>query len=135
GRRLKKIIWELIDVAGCLNVEDLIPWLGWINEINGLNSRIKYVTDGLDEFLTDFLEEARERMNKKKNAEPYSNFIDAMLDIQRENRDNDDLSIDDEVIKAIFLDMFSPAVHTPAVTLEWIMAVVKNRKVMNTLQE
>uniref|UniRef100_M1A3S9 Cytochrome P450 71A4 n=1 Tax=Solanum tuberosum TaxID=4113 RepID=M1A3S9_SOLTU len=43
---------DLRDVlSGVFNIGDYIPWLKWLNKINGLDNRVKKVAKGLDAFL------------------------------------------------------------------------------------
>ncbi|WMV21326.1 hypothetical protein MTR67_014711 [Solanum verrucosum] len=51
GIALKAYLEEILLLAGVFNIGDYIPWLKWLNKINGLDSRVKKVAKGLDAFL------------------------------------------------------------------------------------
>ncbi|XP_049394448.1 cytochrome P450 71A4-like [Solanum stenotomum] len=51
GIAVKALLEEILLLAGVFNIGDYIPWLKWLNKINGLDSRVKKVAKGLDAFL------------------------------------------------------------------------------------
>ncbi|EPS57376.1 hypothetical protein M569_17442, partial [Genlisea aurea] len=136
GNVLRKLLIELSQIVGNVNIADFIPWLGWINSVNGVNSRAEEIRKGLDEFLDAFIRERRQKTSKmmKQEEEEASNFIDMLLEFQNENKDNS--PVDDDAIKAIILDVFSGGTDTTSTALGWTMAeLIKNPRVMKTLRD
>ncbi|WMV21322.1 hypothetical protein MTR67_014707 [Solanum verrucosum] len=48
---VKALIEELLILIGTFNIGDYIPWLKWLNKINGLNTRVNKVAKDLDAFI------------------------------------------------------------------------------------
>ncbi|EPS68513.1 menthofuran synthase, partial [Genlisea aurea] len=105
GRLLKRAIKNLSQVVGNVNVEDFVPWLGWINIVSGANSKVDRICKGLDELLEAILRERREKRRKderrREGEEEASNFVDILLDFQEGSLNSP--RIDDYSIKAIIL--------------------------------
>ncbi|EPS60689.1 hypothetical protein M569_14113, partial [Genlisea aurea] len=138
GRTFKQLLNELPKVLGSTNVRDYIPSLGWINKINGFDRRVDKLASGLDAFLSDILHERRNRRNKQEShghgGEEISNLIDILLELERENKENI-IPIEDELIKAIILDMFTAGQDTTSIVMEWTMTeLMKNPGKMKILQ-
>lgn len=51
GRRFKELLGEFTELLGVFNVGDFIPWLGWINHINGLDAKVEKVAKEFDEYV------------------------------------------------------------------------------------
>ncbi|CAI9753982.1 unnamed protein product [Fraxinus pennsylvanica] len=131
-----KNIGELI---GIFNVEDYIPWLKWINTVNGLNTRVEKSAKVLDDFLSDVVEEHRNRKQGKTQHNGSNNeaggpdLVDILLEVQRENKAG--FPIGTDTIKAVIFDMFAAGTDTTSTVLEWAMAeLLKHPKTMEKLQ-
>ncbi|MGI4406612.1 cytochrome P450, partial [Klebsiella pneumoniae] len=115
--RFKELLVEFVDYLGFFDVGDYIPWLWWVNKINGLYGRVERVAKELDNFIEGVVEE-HERGERKGGHE---DFVDVLLQVQRENVASGS-PIHRESVKALILDMFSAATDTTASVLEWVMA-------------
>ncbi|GFZ11986.1 cytochrome P450, family 71, subfamily A, polypeptide 15 [Actinidia rufa] len=116
-RRFKELLREFMGYLGFFDVGDYIPWLWWVNKINGLYGRVERVAKELDDFIESVVEE-HERGERKGGHE---DFVDVLLQVQRENVASGS-PIHRESVKALILDMFSAATDTTASVLEWVMA-------------
>ncbi|KAG8378738.1 hypothetical protein BUALT_Bualt07G0016400 [Buddleja alternifolia] len=102
GKKFIMLLKEFLKLLGSINIGEFIPWLSWINSVNGFDSRVDKVSKELDEFLErviqERLENPTEEAFRKKNGE---NFVDILLEIYKNNTTG--VSIDRDSIKAIIL--------------------------------
>ncbi|KAK6795069.1 hypothetical protein RDI58_008522 [Solanum bulbocastanum] len=116
------------DPFGTFNIGEYIPWLKWVNKINGLDSRVKKVAKDMDAFLDSVIEERVIRNNKGEySTGEAKDFVDVLLEIQ--NGKETGFTLQRDSLKAIllaFLKLFDP----PGVTTELflIMCVSVNAK-------
>ncbi|CAI9108609.1 OLC1v1008255C1 [Oldenlandia corymbosa var. corymbosa] len=139
GGNLPKTFGEFTELVATFNVGDYIPWLGWINRINGLESRVNRVAKELDAYFDAVLEEgtfrrrseAPETIDGDKNQQ---NFVDVLLDLRHKSAAG--LALQRDSLKAIVLDMFAAGTDTTSTLLEWAMSeLVKNENVMTKLKD
>ncbi|KNA16959.1 hypothetical protein SOVF_084360 [Spinacia oleracea] len=97
GTDFKQLLKEFVEVMAVFSMGDFIPWLGWIDRLSGLESRVDKVAKEFDEFLQHVVQEHLD--NKIDKEEIEKDFVDILLDVQRENTAS--LSMDN--IKAIVL--------------------------------
>ncbi|KAL0417233.1 UNVERIFIED_CONTAM: cytochrome [Sesamum latifolium] len=139
GRKFKKFLGKFVEVLGTSSVGDYIPWLAWINQVDGLDAKVEKVAKLFDEFLEGVIQEHRDR-KKGENIcdEGFSgdgglDFVDILLEFQKENKGSSPVEVD--TIKAIILDMFAAGTDTTVSTLEWSIAeLIRNPRTMKTLQ-
>ncbi|KAG6402010.1 hypothetical protein SASPL_138879 [Salvia splendens] len=125
-----EIIDALIELLGTFSVGDYVPWLGWINRINGLDARVANVAKMYDEFLQRVIEEHREKGEGGGDGSA-EDFVDVLLQFQRES----EVKVEDYTIKAVIEDMFNAGTHSTSTALEWTIAeLIKNPRTMKTLQ-
>ena len=48
GRKFKRHLGEFVGLLGVISIGDYIPWLSWVNQINGLDARAEKVAKQLD---------------------------------------------------------------------------------------
>ncbi|KAG5618040.1 hypothetical protein H5410_017864 [Solanum commersonii] len=135
GIAVKALLEELLVLLGTFNIGDYIPWLKWINKINGLDSRVKKVAKDLDAFLESVIEE---RVIRNKKAE-YSageakGFVDVLLEIQ--NGKETGFPLQRDSLKAILLDAFVAGTDSTYTVLEWTMTeLLRHPRVMKKLED
>ncbi|XP_006367812.1 cytochrome P450 71A3-like [Solanum tuberosum] len=135
GIAVKALLEELLVLVGTFNIGDYIPWLKWINKINGLDSRVKKVAKDLDAFLESVIEE---RVIRNKKAE-YSggeakDFVDVLLEIQ--NGKETGFPLQRDSLKAILLDAFVAGTDSTYTVLEWTMTeLLRHPRVMKKLED
>ncbi|XP_019167185.1 PREDICTED: cytochrome P450 71A3-like [Ipomoea nil] len=125
----KLLLGEFLELLGTFDVGEYIPWLAWVNRVNGIDRRVEKAAKELDEFIDGVVEE---HVGLKKEEGDGFDFVDILLDIQRENQIG--FPIHRDSVKALVLDMFSAGTHTVYTLLEWTMAeLIKNPQVMKKL--
>ncbi|WMV21329.1 hypothetical protein MTR67_014714 [Solanum verrucosum] len=121
--------------SGVFNIGDYIPWLKWLNKINGLDTRVNKVAKGLDAFLENVIEE---RVIRNKNAE-YSvgeakDFVDVLLEIQ--NGKETGFPLQRDTLKALLLDAFVAGTDSTYTVLEWTMIeLLRYLRVLKKLED
>ncbi|CAI9099859.1 OLC1v1036741C1 [Oldenlandia corymbosa var. corymbosa] len=93
GNRFQELFSECTMICGYPNVADFIPWLGWLNRINGMESKVNRVAKEVDEYIESIVEQGVEKMMSsrsingrdcKEDKRPQ-NFLDILLGLQQEN--------------------------------------------------
>ncbi|KAL2933105.1 Cytochrome P450 71A4 [Bienertia sinuspersici] len=135
----KEVLKEFVELLGLFNIGDFIPWLAWVNNINGLNVRLKKVAKRFDLILEEILMQHTDKLNQTGNSSDneYENkvkdFVDILLEVQKDNSTGFPLERDS--IKAQILDAFAAGTDTTYAVLEWAMTeLLKHPQVMEKLQ-
>ncbi|KAL9685659.1 hypothetical protein QQ045_023110 [Rhodiola kirilowii] len=117
-RQFDKILKELNGLLGVFNIEEYVPWLGWINYFNGLNMRIERGCHDIDQFLEKIVNGQLEREHDHHGRIGVEKLLlDVLLDAQ-----NDDGSkITRASVKGILLDMFGGGIDSTYAAMEWTM--------------
>ncbi|XP_059658921.1 cytochrome P450 71A3-like [Cornus florida] len=140
GRKFKELLKDVGELFSAFNVGDYIPWLVWLNQIRGLNAKVEKIAKELDEFLEGVIEDHMDSKKKESNgggsidqAKNQQDFVDVLLEIQRENMQEFFLQRDS--IKALIVDMFAAGTDTTSTALEWTMTeLLRHPKAMKELQ-
>ncbi|WOH10597.1 hypothetical protein DCAR_0730066 [Daucus carota subsp. sativus] len=132
GREFKKLLKEFLELLGSYSFADFVPWLRWVDRISGLDGKVDRVFKNLDKFLQGVVQE---HLDKQANQlEDKENFVDILLRIQNETIHG--ISIENDNIKAILLDVYAAGTDTTSTVLEWAMSeLLRNPYVMNTVQK
>lgn len=135
---LKQLLDELMKLLGVVSMGDFIPWLSWVDNVNGLEGRLQNVAEQLDVFLEKVIQEHQDRLSAmiieddSDKGEKVQNFLDILLDLQRENKD----ALSMESVKSVLLDMFVGGTDTSYTLMEWaIFELIRHPRVMKELQE
>ncbi|KAK9995616.1 hypothetical protein SO802_020302 [Lithocarpus litseifolius] len=133
GRKFKELLGEFVELLGVISVGDYIPWLSWVNCVNGLDARAEKVNKQLDDFLEGVIEEHLNFEKKEGHDHVLGDFLDVLFRIQKENVIG--FPIDRVSIKALILDAFAAGTHTTYTVLDWAMTVLlRHPKVMKNVQ-
>ncbi|CAA0818090.1 Cytochrome P450 71A25 [Striga hermonthica] len=132
-----KLLGEFAKLLGATSWGDYIPWLSWINRVNGLNKKVERVAKQYDSFLENVIQEHKERGKKHDDDDDDDDgeldFVDILLELQRKNEGG--FRVEDETIKALILDMFGAGTDTTELTLVWVLTeLIKNPRTMKILQ-
>lgn len=82
----RESVGELMRLLGSFSVGDYIPWLYWVNRINGLDAQAERVAKAFDEFLDGVVDQHMEDQSIKIKGEDKKDFVDVLLDVQEESQ-------------------------------------------------
>ncbi|CAA2974622.1 cytochrome P450 71A6-like [Olea europaea subsp. europaea] len=116
SNKFELMLKEIMEIAGTFNVGDYIPWLKWMNMVNGLDARVDRLAKTFDKFLSSIVEEHRSR-RKQENSSNATDLVDLLLEIQSEKKTS--FTLDDETMKSVIFDMFAAGTDTTYTSLEW----------------
>ncbi|GLJ41926.1 hypothetical protein SUGI_0868120 [Cryptomeria japonica] len=132
GDLFEKLVMEVTELMGAVNIGDLIPCLEWL-DLQGLRRRMKNLHRRLDAVFHKIIDEHAERERRssveeeeEEEEERQKDLVDVLLDTET-TRDEK---------KAIILELFVAAIDTSATALEWAMSeLLRNPCVMKKLQD
>ncbi|TXG50174.1 hypothetical protein EZV62_022698 [Acer yangbiense] len=136
GRKLKKLLEELGEMLGVFSVGDFIPWLGWLDQVSGLNAKIERVFRDFDHFFNVVIDDRKARQDDSSTSlsEDRMDLLDILLQIRKDGTNG--ICMAKEHIKAILLDMFAGATDTTCTVIEWAMTqILRHPEIMKKLQE
>ncbi|XP_052184421.1 tryptamine 5-hydroxylase-like [Diospyros lotus] len=114
---------------------DFFPGWAWVNWASGMKRRLE---KNLEELRTVGDDIIREHLKKRERAGPTGDekedFVDVLLRVQR--RDDLEVPITDDKLKALVLDMFVAGTDTTSSTLEWTMTqLARHPTILKKAQE
>ncbi|XP_024521429.1 flavonoid 3'-monooxygenase-like [Selaginella moellendorffii] len=120
ARVFKELIDESVKFAFQFHISEFVPsWLKWID---WNIPQAKRVAAKQDEFLQKIIDE-----HKAKKSRPTKDFMDILLE-QRGD--------DQEVVKAILMEILAAGTDTSACTVEWaLLELLNNPEIMKKAQE
>lgn len=125
------MVKETLLLAGSFNVGDYVPYLAWIDDLRGLNRRLKNVHISQDQYLEKVIDE---HVNAQNDCNVAEDLVDVLL-AASEDKDME-FQITRENIKAVIFDMLVGGMDTSSTTIEWTMSeLLRNPPVMNNLQD
>uniref|UniRef100_A0A803LKA5 Cytochrome P450 n=1 Tax=Chenopodium quinoa TaxID=63459 RepID=A0A803LKA5_CHEQI len=118
---------------------DYLPYMGWIDKINGALSKLERVFRQLDEFYEEIISTHLD--SHKEKPEQQQDIIDVLLQLREENKVPFDLTLDH--IKGVLMKsrvlnfrLSDVGTDTSAATVVWAMTeLMKNPNVMKKVQE
>ncbi|KAK9995874.1 hypothetical protein SO802_020560 [Lithocarpus litseifolius] len=124
GRKFKELLREFVELLGVISVGDYIPWLSWVNCVNGLDARVEKLNKQLDDFL-GVIEEHLNFETKEGHDHVIGDFMDVLLWIQKEN----------VIGFPIDRDAFAAGTDTTYTVLDWAMTeLLRHPKMMKNVQ-
>ncbi|XWS47865.1 hypothetical protein CRYUN_Cryun13aG0022200 [Craigia yunnanensis] len=137
-------VLEFFFLLGSFNVGTFIPWLSWINLVNGIHFKVDRVAKWFDTFLDKVIDEHTDDRKRSmrggegsstvENDDKNKDFVDVLLGIQKDN-DIAGFSLERDGIKGLILDMFAGGTDTTYTVLEWAMAeLLRHPEVMKQVQ-
>lgn len=73
------------EVIGYMNIGDYIPWMEWINNLNGFNAKVERVSAEIDEIMDDIIRKKEDDYKNGTIETRTADFVDILLDVQRRN--------------------------------------------------
>ncbi|KAL3512699.1 hypothetical protein ACH5RR_025416 [Cinchona calisaya] len=142
GKKFKLLLAEFLQLLNSgTNLTEFVPWLRWINRVNGFDDRVDRVAKEIDGFLEGVLQERLDGSmeNSRSGGEEFGgenreDFLDILLRIYKGNETG--VSMDRDSVKAIILDVFSAGTDTTATVAEWTMTeILRHPIVTRKLQD
>ncbi|KAL5220946.1 hypothetical protein ABZP36_025659 [Zizania latifolia] len=124
GRELKKVFNDFEELLGTEPVGELLPWLGWVDALRGLEGKVQRTFEAIDGVLEKVIDDHRRRREGGPHMgtdEKHQDFVDVLLDVNKMDMDAG-IELDTIEIKAIILDMFAAGTDTVTTAIEWAMA-------------
>ncbi|KAL9239176.1 hypothetical protein vseg_013521 [Gypsophila vaccaria] len=140
GAKFKELLKEFVELLGTFTVGNFIPWLAWIDRLNGLDKKVSKLATEFDQFLEGIVQEHVDRLTTDGDgevtdkADRVNDFVDVLLKVQMDNTVG--FPIDRDSIKALILDMFAGGTDTTYTVLEWAMTeLLRHPEAMKKLQD
>ncbi|CAI9112795.1 OLC1v1013288C1 [Oldenlandia corymbosa var. corymbosa] len=147
GKNVKVKMAEFIALMRDFCLSDYVPWLGWVDRLNGIHERLEKIAKEIDNFLEKVIEEHKKKekvtqsqhhlgnVTDDQNSDEARNsdFVDILLELQMQNVAN--FPVERDTLKALILDMFVAGTDTTHTVMVWAMAeLLRHPKVMDKLQ-
>ncbi|XP_057787919.1 cytochrome P450 71A8-like [Salvia miltiorrhiza] len=133
GKKFLRVMTDLMELLGTINIGDFIPWLDWIGRVNGFDKRLDQTAKEMDEVLESLIQE-RLQQTETRSSKNGEDFLDVLLQIY--NDESADASIDRDSVKSLLMDVFVGGTDTISTAMEWTMSeVLRHPKVMEKLQQ
>ncbi|KAG6384738.1 hypothetical protein SASPL_153556 [Salvia splendens] len=101
GRNFSELLMEFEELLGVFPLWEYIPWLNWTRRFASLDRRIDRVAKVFDEFMEIVIQEHRDREEREDIDDGGFDFVDILLQFQRDNRNSS--PVEDDTIKAIIM--------------------------------
>ncbi|XP_066308134.1 cytochrome P450 71A3-like isoform X2 [Miscanthus floridulus] len=102
GRRQRKVITDFQKLIGTVPVGELLPWLGWVDAITGLERKIRRTFEALDGLLEKVIDDHRRRPRRGGGDGDGRDFVDVLLDVHKNDKEHG-IQLETNEIKAIIL--------------------------------
>ncbi|KAK1436711.1 hypothetical protein QVD17_02493 [Tagetes erecta] len=135
GEKFKELFANFVELLGVFSVGDYIPWLSWVDWLNGYDVRAVKIAGEFDEFLEGVIEEHVERKREVSGDgdDDQKDFVDILLEIQ--NNNDAGFVLERDTVKALILDVFTGGTDSTYATLEWELSeLIRNPEAMRKLQ-
>jgi cytochrome P450 len=102
GRRQRKVFTDFQKLLGTEPVGELLPWLGWVDAITGLEGKIRRTFEALDGLLEKVIDDHRRRPRSGDDCGDRRDFVDVLLDVHINDKEHG-MQLETNEIKAIIL--------------------------------
>ncbi|KAK4596131.1 hypothetical protein RGQ29_014256 [Quercus rubra] len=136
GKRRYGELWmRVMEEFACFSFRDYFPFLGWLDVLTVITSRLKRTFKDIDALFELVIKEHKDKMLTTDGGQSNKeNFVEILLQLKEDGMLDFDLNQDS--IKAILLDMFVGSTDTSITTMDWAMAeLMKNPNIMKKAQE
>ncbi|XP_047321529.1 xanthotoxin 5-hydroxylase CYP82C4-like [Impatiens glandulifera] len=136
SKRCQKALAEFLHISGAFLVSDAIPFLGWLDILNGNCAKMKRVAKEIDDEFSRWVKEHKEKRVVGRIKDEENDLIHAMLS----ELDDGDLAAigydSDTVIKSTCMSMILGGNDTILITMTWALCfILNNRDVLWKAQE
>lgn len=118
-RDLVSVLTETQALLAGFCLGDFFPDWEWVNSLSGTKRRLMKNLKDLRVVCDEIIEEHVIKRREDQNSDASEDFVDVLLRVQK--RDDLQVPITDDNLKALILDMFVAGTDTSASTLEWTM--------------
>jgi hypothetical protein len=101
GRRHRKVLTDFQKLLGTTPVGEVLPWLGWVDAVTGLEGKIRRTFEGLDGLLEKVIDDHRRRPRSGEDGGDRD-FVDVLLDVHNKDQEHG-IQLETNEIKAIIL--------------------------------
>ncbi|XP_061363830.1 cytochrome P450 71A1-like [Gastrolobium bilobum] len=130
-KRFHKMFNELQAMVTAFFVSDYIPFLGWVDKVTGLNTRLERIFNEFDKFYQVVIDE---HLDPNRQQVEEQDIVDVLLQLRKRRSFSIDITYDH--IKGVLTDLLIAATDTTAATSVWAMTtLIKNPRVMKKVQE
>uniref|UniRef100_A0A0E0MTE3 Cytochrome P450 71A1 n=1 Tax=Oryza rufipogon TaxID=4529 RepID=A0A0E0MTE3_ORYRU len=118
---------DFVELLGQEPMGELLPWLGWVDALNGMEVKVQRTFEALDGILEKVIDDHRRRRREvgrqmdDGGGGDHRDFVDVLLDVNETDMDAG-VQLGTIEIKAIILDMFAAGTDTTMTVIEWAMA-------------
>jgi hypothetical protein len=135
SKRCQKAMSDFMYFVGLPFVSDAVPFLGWVDEVNGYKRAMRKTAKEIDYALGGWLKEHKQQLKDGKIDESKQDFIHVMLSVIEDNSLFTGVNID-TTIKATCLSLILGGSDTTVTSLTWAVALLlNNRQVIEKAQE
>eukprot|EP00249_Psilotum_nudum_P021984 c28328_g1_i1 orf=371-1933(+) len=121
----RETVREVITLLGTPNIGDFVPALKRL-DLQGYQRQIRKAAKRADIFLQSLIDERRAKRERDGKHDESNDYLDTMLLSLPPGSDSDN------IIKAVWLDLFSAGTDTSAATLEWALTrVVRDPRILS----
>uniref|UniRef100_A0A0E0BZD3 Cytochrome P450 71A1 n=1 Tax=Oryza meridionalis TaxID=40149 RepID=A0A0E0BZD3_9ORYZ len=147
GRALRKLFDDFVELLGQEPMGELLPWLGWVDAVRGLDGKVQRTFEALDSILEKVIDDHRHRrreVGRQMDDDSggggggggHRDFVDVLLDVNETDKDDAGVHLGTIEIKAIILDMLAAGTDTTTTAMEWAMAeLITHRDAMRKAQD
>ncbi|MBA0785100.1 hypothetical protein Gotri_026648 [Gossypium trilobum] len=122
--RFHELLDESQAILSSFSFSDFFPYMGWLDRLTGLHSRLEKTFKELDTFYQQLIDEHLDPNRLKPQQE---DIVDVLLQTWKDHDFSFDLTIDQ--IKSILMNLFIAGTDTAAATIIWVMDfLMKNLK-------
>ncbi|XP_073064638.1 cytochrome P450 71AP13-like [Primulina eburnea] len=127
----QEMLEELQELLGGFDVGDFFPSMEFVHTLTGNKSRLLRAFRRFDEFFDGVIED---HLNSN-NMREHKDFVDILLEVQKDNIQYGEIPLTLDNVKAILLDMFAAGTDTTFITLDWGMTeLITHPKILKKLQ-
>ncbi|ESR36373.1 hypothetical protein CICLE_v10028201mg [Citrus x clementina] len=124
SRQCQKALGNFFYLVGLLLPSDNIPFLGWLDVVNGYTGQMKKTAKELDTLFGRLVHEHRHKRLNESIKEEEKDFIDVMLSVLDDGKTSAEDA--DTVIKSTCLSLILGGNDTTVVTLTWALSLLLN---------